>query len=127
MTTTDTVIIHVQEYNTVGEVQTGVSLHPDGTMQTVCGDFADPTISDWTLDTEIASCRLCIWVMSRREATDDKCAISDEGCGDYAPHFQDSNSVHCGCSECVQRRIDNYSCAHPICDKCTCINVALYG
>ena len=42
MTTTDTVIIHVQEYNTVGEVQTGVSLHPDGTMQTVCGDFARP-------------------------------------------------------------------------------------
>ena len=65
----------------------------------------------------------------------DRCAINGycpacdtESCNhEYAPHFEDAEGVHCGCTGCAQNRRDDYGCDHAIDAGCGCAHLALFG
>ena len=58
----------------------------------------------------------------------DRCNISEEGEGNWAPvHVRSSGDVICGCVGCVEMRKDDYDCTCPIDYDCNCVEVAMYG
>ena len=62
---------------------------------------------------------------------DDKCAVSGEGGGDWAPHASRGNTVICLCSGCAEVMITDYGCTHTEsieqASACLCIEIGLFG
>ena len=115
--------IHYIEYKSDGGV---VAQHPDGTFQAVCG--GRPEADQAKTEFELVDCEPCRRIVGQRNSENDRCCLSDEGSGDYAPVRVDPDgSIICGCSGCVQMRLDGYGCNHAVSVECSCVEEALYG
>ena len=116
--------IHYREYDDDREI---VAQRPDGTFRVMCG-VAAVEADQATTEFELVDCEPCRRIGGQRNSENDRCCLSDEGPGDYAPVRADPDgSTICGCSGCIQMRFKGFNCNHDVTVVCFCEEEALYG
>ena len=115
--------IHYTEYDNDGEI---VAQSPDGTFWVMCGVKVEADQAE--TEFELVDCDPCRRIGGQRNSENDRCSLSDEGRGGYAPVRTDPDGgIICGCSGCIQMLFHDYNCNHDITVVCSCVEDALYG